>query len=312
MLSHSVLYRHSQRNGCSITETPAPASEPQQTSTTSNASLSRLASTKVLHSNAVEGIEIDDELVYDNDVAISNEEDELNSDCQIEVYSDSDGEINGNQSLRAIESCNESCDAAIQKAPYAYTISLFLNYFQLKFRIPDRGMQLLLWLSTVLTLLSSIVHNKAEIKCVTDSFPSTLYEMRKTLTLQPFVQYIMCPKCDSLCGYTDERSPANSCTSVAFPNHPHLSRRKPCETPLYKTVKISETAKSVPRKTYLYNSVLNSINTLCLRKGLLQKCALGKSNHSTGKYVDVFDRSMWQHFIFVDGRPFLDLPYNLG
>ena len=316
-LSRSVFYRHSQRNGCTVTEFIAPPSEALHDPTTSaTISLSRLAPSENLHGiNTVDGFEIDNEteLVYDSDAAVSSEEEELDSDFQVEVLSDSDDEMNGNESLRNVESCNESRDAAIKKAPYAYTMSLFLNYFQLKFRIPDRGMQLLLlWLSTLLTLLSSIVQNKEEIRNVTDSFPSTLYEMRKTLTLKTFEQYIMCPKCDSLCGNAENLLLPCNCTCIAFPKHPHLSRRKPCETPVYKTVKICETMKLVPRKTYIYNNLLDSLKTLCLRRGMLQKCAKWKSNSSMGKYIDVYDGAMWKRFMFVDGRPFLDLPYNLG
>ena len=168
-LSRSVFYRHSQRNGCPGTEFIAPPSEALHDPTASATySLSRLASSEELHLNTVQGFEIDNEteLVYDSDAAVSSEEEELGS---VEVLSESDAEVNRDESLR-----NENRDTAIKKAPYAYTMSLFLNYFQLKFRIPDRGMQLLLlWLSTLLTLLSSIVPNNEEIKCVTDSLPST-------------------------------------------------------------------------------------------------------------------------------------------
>ena len=103
---------HSQRNGCTVTGFFAPPSEALHDPTTSaTISLSRLAPSENLHGNTVDGFEIDNEteLVYDSDVAVSSEEEELGSDCQVEVLSDSENEMNGNESLRNIESCNQCC-----------------------------------------------------------------------------------------------------------------------------------------------------------------------------------------------------------
>ena len=115
-LSRSVFYRRSQRNGCIVTDFIAPPSEALHDPTTSaTISLSRLAPSENLHGNTVDGYEIDNEteLVYDSDAAVSNEEEDWGSDFQVEVLSDSEDEMNGDESLRNVESCNESRDAAI-------------------------------------------------------------------------------------------------------------------------------------------------------------------------------------------------------
>ena len=126
-LSRSVFYRHSQRNGCPGTEFIAPPSEALHDPTASATySLSRLASSEELHLNTVQGFEIDNEteLVYDSDAAVSSEEEELGS---VEVLSESDAEVNRDESLR-----NENRDTAIKKSTVRLHNELVLKLLSTK------------------------------------------------------------------------------------------------------------------------------------------------------------------------------------
>ena len=91
-------------------------------------------------------------------------------------------------------------------------------------------MQLLLsFLKVIIAVISFMLPSNIEIKQLMDSFPTSLNAMRTRFNIeeQQLVQYVMCPKCDHLCGDAKALILCNQqkCTHIPFPNHPHQSRR---------------------------------------------------------------------------------------
>jgi len=63
------------------------------------------------------------------------------------------------------------------------------------------------------------------------------------ININSFIEYNVCPKCnvvyDHEFGYTmqeNQKVPVK-CPNIEYPNHPHMSRHKPCGTSLMKIVK---------------------------------------------------------------------------
>lgn len=72
--------------------------------------------------------------------------------------------------------------------------------------------------------------------------------------------------------------------------------------------------KLVPKKSFTYNSVVQALSTLLLsRKGLLRQSSEWR-NISCGDnvFTDIMDGQVWKDFRFVNNRPFLDAPNNIG
>ena len=98
---------------------------------------------------------------------------------------------------------------------------------------------------------------------------------------------------------------------VILPNHPHLSKRNPCNEILMKRVKVGEKHKLTPRKIYVYRSVINSLKFLARQNGFLEKCDHWRYRNSGGLLGDIYDGDLWADLHTIDGRPFLSLPNNL-
>ena len=147
-------------------------------------------------------------------------------------------------------------------------IALFLTKFQLTFRIPERAMlALLVFLKTLLMFLSNMIRHSLVIE-VYHLLPRTMWKIKSLAgaCVQGGTEYVVCCKCHSLYSLSDCSIVRNNkrvfleklCTHIEYPNHPHHSRRMKCSTPLMKQVKAKGISKFVPRKLYLYNSIIKS------------------------------------------------------
>ena len=84
-----------------------------------------------------------------------------------------------------------------------------------------------------------------------------------------FIAYVLCPSCNSIYDYgscvvmrgSDKES--KKCQHVAYPNHPHHSRRKECGHLLLKKVR---SGRLVPIKAYPYQPLRHSLGRLVQRK----------------------------------------------
>ena len=130
----------------------------------------------------------------------------------------------------------------------------------------------------MLSPLSSILQN-ATLKAFADAFPRTLYSLRKQIkSKRSCEEYVVCPCCDKLypkekCTIKTSRGVVSfTCTHIEFPNHPQPHRRVKCGAELTRKVKIGGKYKLVPRKLYLYNSLLSSLQELVSRPDFLMQC----------------------------------------
>lgn len=206
----------------------------------------------------------------------------------------------------------------------AVHICMFLSFFQLCYRLSERGVSLLLvFLRALLSWLCSLCPQSADIKTLHDLLPQNVYFLRKLLGKKSEItSFVVCPKCHSLYNYKDcivthssGITESSKCVHIQYPNHPQLFRRTKCNTLLLKHVKYGSTTKLIPRKVYAYQSLKYSLTKLFSQPTFVQKCELWRNKpaaeSSSIHFSDVFDGKVWQDFQVVNGRPFLKLPNNL-
>ena len=87
--------------------------------------------------------------------------------------------------------------------------------------------------------------------------------------------FVVCPQCDSIYDINLNRlnliaDKARCCEHVEFPNHVHTSKWKRCTTPLFKEIRMRST-KLAPRKTFVYHSVISSLQRFVNRRFFFTK-----------------------------------------
>ena len=104
------------------------------------------------------------------------------------------------------------------------------------------------------------------------------------------------------------------CKHIEYSHHPQKAHRKECGMDLLKKVKIGQTYKFVPRKVYVYYSIIDTLQRLIAsRPNFLEKCEEWRLLHSNvphGYLTDVFDGRLWQEM--VSQSSFLGTPGNLN
>ena len=81
-----------------------------------------------------------------------------------------------------------------------------------------------------------------------------------------------------------------------------------------KKVKIGGKYKLVPRKVYMYNSLVDSQERLVSKPGFLDQCDLWRkySNEASHEWLtDVYDGKLWKDCLKKNGRLFLEPPGHL-
>lgn len=160
-LSRSVYYRHLRRNGCSDTRKTTSRESQKQRSVDMEVESFHIGN----DSNAL--CNKDHTSVTDSHLPDTSQETELvlDSDQETEVVLDSDHNEQDENFLfdtsdyRSPEGSEcKGWFASNDKLFPVNAICLFLNYYQLKFHVPDRGMQLLIsFFKVIFALLSLMV-----------------------------------------------------------------------------------------------------------------------------------------------------------
>ena len=179
-----------------------------------------------------------------NDEFEDLDEDEEIWDTDSQSESDIDTDIGGN-SARKI-----------------FGIALFSSIFQLLFRISERAMSALLLLFHGLIRYLSIVIQHPLLTELSHMLPLTMYKVRKISgnTNIGIFEYAVCPECTAIYDPSTCRNEESQlCSHIEFPNHPHLSKRKKCNAPLMKKVRIGKKSKLVPHKVYCYRSIVQTL-----------------------------------------------------
>ena len=225
-----------------------------------------------------------------------------------------------------VEQPNESQEDAASIRTHIHIISvhicLFLSFFQLCYKVSERGISLLLaFIRSLLSWLGTFPQS-AHILQLRDLIPKNVYFLRKIFGCNSALRmYAVCPKCsavyelkDCIVKHRNGLEESAKCIYVQYPNHPHISRHEKCNTILLKRVKCGSSYKLRPRKVYVYNSIRYSLEKLFGRPGFSEKCELWRSRfRSPDIYTDIYyDGLVWNRFQNVSGRPFLELPNSLG
>lgn len=126
-------------------------------------------------------------------------------------------------------------------SPNAWKLLWFLSLWQSVFNILENALQYLLrFLKYILNLLA-ISLDIPSLKAVSEEMPLTMKTVFRMLDLEnnDIVNYVVCPKCHSLHEYeeciitlSNGRKGPKRCHFVQYPNHPHPTRRMPCNTQL--------------------------------------------------------------------------------
>lgn len=68
----------------------------------------------------------------------------------------------------------------------------------------------------------------------------------------------------------------------------------------------------MPRKLYIYNSIVRSLTRLVAREGFLDQCELWRSHGNSGEFMtDIYDGQHWKDLQKFNEPPFLEIPGNL-
>ena len=171
--------------------------------------------------------------------------------------------------------------------------------------------------------ICSHVNDSPYIFSFVKAFPSTIYSLQKYLKLKKsFVKFVVCPRChklfnESMCVPVKDSNGAilsPKCDHIEYPAHPQRARRKKCGAELLKRVKVGQSYKFIPRKVYVYNSIVESLQQILARPGFEGMCEEWREyrkNVPTGYLTDVYNGCLWTEWASYNGAHFLDTPGNL-
>ena len=132
------------------------------------------------------------------------------------------------------------------------------------------------------------------------------------------MEYVVCINCCSLYDVNSciidshGKKESKYCSFVEFPNHPHISRRNSCGAVLMKKIKIKDSFKLVPKKIYVYHSIILSLEEMVKRPGFLGKCEFWRTREKMENFMgDIYDGKLWEDLQMIGERPFLSQPNNL-
>ncbi|XP_056016818.1 uncharacterized protein LOC130053518 [Ostrea edulis] len=175
--------------------------------------------------------------------------------------------------------------------------------WQLLFYVSDLAFSyLLLLFKSVLYLVSSTSEN---IQKLYKKFPSNLYQLHKIISFEKdiFLKKVVCPKCYALYDIPDCSDEVEGMqiskkySNVVSPNHALAHFRRPCGEILLKTVLTNSKTNLVPKKTFCYQSIKDSLQTLVNRDGFEDLCELWRTRNVPDYILmDVFDGDLWNDF----------------
>lgn len=201
-----------------------------------------------------------------------------------------------------------------------FGISFFLTYYHLLYRLSENAIGCLLKFTKLLLNFLALATGLKMLFGIVKALPSSIHTVRNKFKKNNFVEYVVCMKCNKLYLVHDcivnhhGTEESRHCDFVEFPSHPILLKRVPCGELLLKKIKIGKKIKLVPRKTFMYHSVIDSVKALAMKKDFLEKCDRWRSRSkqfSQHQMGDIFDGQLWKDFMHIDGIPFLATPNNL-
>ena len=256
-----------------------------------------------------------------NDENIGNSNYEVNegSDDEAIQFSPSSSEGEEIWELSDSDTEGETSNESVERFVFGFTF--FLSIFHTFYRLSERAMiSLLSFLKSVFLYIGRMQGNQMLLD-VAQAIPMSVHTLRKRFkNVNNFTLFTVCPKCANLYRVEDciiqqgRRNESAKCLYVEFPNHPIQRFRSQCSAVLMKSIKVSGRPKLVPKKTYIYQSVVNALISLAKQPDFLSKCEHWRERRAgffQGVLGDVYDGALWNEMQYIDGRPFLALPNNL-
>ena len=155
--------------------------------------------------------------------------------------------------------------------------------------------------------------------------PKTYYQTKKLVALKDdFEKYIYCKRCASIYKFHELISGVDKsfakrqifCKYVAFPNHPHSGKRRPCNYPLFKPYRTSAGQTIFyPKNIFCNKKIKSSLETILMRQGNFEKCQKWHSNINITHCDDLndfYDGNIWKKFQKVKSLPFLSNSQNFA
>ena len=166
--------------------------------------------------------------------------------------------------------------------------------------------------------MSRLSHSEA-ISRLAEIFPTSLYLAKREVKgdhNHSFERYVVCSRCHHLYHFDDcvegtgIARRVKVCSFVAYPDHPHRSRRQPCSNALLKTVELATGRKIYyPYLVYCYLGVKQPLQKLLSRPSFFEMCEQWRSREAKPNTLsDVYDGNIWKDFQQYEGRPFLSEP----
>lgn len=175
--------------------------------------------------------------------------------------------------------------------------------WQALFYVSDQAFAyLILLFKSLLYLISSTSEFASELY---KKFPATLYQLNKFIRFDRdnFKKFVVCPKCfavyelEDCIEFVEGSQTSKQCRNVVFPNHSLAHYRRPCGELLMKIININGNQKLVPKKTFCYKSLEESLKILVNRKDFEDQCESWRNRIvSEDIMIDVYDGDVWKDF----------------
>lgn len=174
-------------------------------------------------------------------------------------------------------------------------LMVFIFYFQMRFLSESAGILMLRFVNAILDKISKPY-----------KMPDTILTLRKRVGADRIItdgitQYAVCPKCHKLFRLGDVRvfTRQQTCDHQEFPDDDL------CGAELFKR---STGNRFVPKKTFVYRSIKDTIALFLSRPGFIESLNHWKKPHESdgGVLYDVHDGAMWRELKDTNGETFVD------
>ena len=158
----------------------------------------------------------------------------------------------------------------------------FLYFFHLLYRLSDCSIGFLLKFIRHLIHFLGVITHLGLLFQIANALPKSMHTIKNTFKDNSYIEYVVCLKCCRLYLISDclisnhGNMESRKCDYFEFPDHPLLSRHLPCGEPLLKKIKIGTKFKLVPRKTYMYWSIIDSLKFMTRKKFFWENVTCGE------------------------------------
>lgn len=191
----------------------------------------------------------------------------------------------------------------------------FISFMQASYQLSD--MVVKLWLKFLAALFGVLGRISEVCHALAQALPSTTYKFHAFTGSNDlnFTRYVVCRTCHHIYLYhqcVETGNKSKRCSFKAFPNHPHLRMRQPCNTLLLKTVELASGRKLLyPFMSYCYMSLTSSLSNLLQHPDFNSLCEEWRHrNVINGVLSDVYDGQVWKDFQKFEDVPFLSEPFS--